>query len=403
MPVQRARLWQYADRPPSRHPIAPLYHVKAQSTLEAGTALLAFSVGEASSMLLVLSRDSEPVAFPLAVNAGGLLVKVQNLVEDLYNGRSDLGASGLRLRRAQSRARQLYDLLIRPAEALLRDAERWVILPDAALHSLPFAALVETPPGVRVRYLLESKPLSFAQSTTQLLVLRQHVRATTTRRLAAFGDPAYDRSGAENELVPAFRSLRDLAALRSLPGSRREVNAIAELFDDSRTFLGEQASEQALRSLGPIDYLHLACHGFANRESPFDSSIALAANRKSLSASGNGFLHAWEIMQDFELESQLVVLSACNTAAGRAMGGEGVVGLVRAFQAAGAKSVLAPLWTIQDDRAPDLMIDFYTRLKEGLPKAEALREAQLSMLRRDSREETPPYFWAGFQLFGDHR
>jgi CHAT domain-containing protein len=141
--------------------------------------------------------------------------------------------------------------------------------------------------------------------------------------------------------------------------------------------------------------------------SPLDSAIALTLPSETGPDTENGLLQAWEILQDLRLKNQLVVLSACRSASGRSMGGAGRVGLTWAFQAAGARSVVAPLWNIRDDVAPDFMARFYLSLRAGMPKDEALRQAQLSILSLDASavcntcERPPPYLWAAFQLYGD--
>ena len=112
----------------------------------------------------------------------------------------------------------------------------------------------------------------------------------------------------------------------------------------------------------------------------------------------DGFLQAREIYH-LKLASDLVVLSACQTARGRMLSGEGVQGLARAFFYAGAKSVVASLWNVSDERAAAFMTTFYSHLAEGLSKAEALRAAKLDLLSRD--RTSPPRYWAAFILMGE--
>ena len=109
----------------------------------------------------------------------------------------------------------------------------------------------------------------------------------------------------------------------------------------------------------------------------------------------------WEIYEHVRLDADLVTLSACGTGLGKVLGGEGLLGLTRAFQYAGARSVLASLWSVSDESTGELMKRFYGYLKEGRSKAEALRSAQLDLLRRS--EYSHPFHWAGFQLVGDWR
>ena len=112
----------------------------------------------------------------------------------------------------------------------------------------------------------------------------------------------------------------------------------------------------------------------------------------------NGLLQAWEIFESVRLDADLVTLSACGTALGREMGGEGLVGLTRAFQYAGARSVLASLWSVSDVSTARFMQSFYGHLRNGKTKDEALRAAQM-----ESLQDSHPFHWAAFQLTGDWR
>jgi CHAT domain-containing protein len=115
-------------------------------------------------------------------------------------------------------------------------------------------------------------------------------------------------------------------------------------------------------------------------------------------------LQAWEIFEAMHLDTDLVTLSGCDTGSGRVLAGEGIIGLTRAFRYAGARSLLASLWKVPDESTARLMVDFYRHLERGAAKDEALRRAQLVLLRDpDQPAWHQPYFWAAFQLSGDPR
>jgi CHAT domain-containing protein len=111
----------------------------------------------------------------------------------------------------------------------------------------------------------------------------------------------------------------------------------------------------------------------------------------------------WEIFEQVRLDTDLVVLSACSSALGEELGGEGLIGLTRAFQYAGARSVVASLWNIRDQATAELMVRFYWHLRSGLPKDEALQSAQVELIREPvgGKDFSAPFFWAAFQLYGD--
>ena len=118
----------------------------------------------------------------------------------------------------------------------------------------------------------------------------------------------------------------------------------------------------------------------------------------------NGLLQAWEIFEEIRINADLVTLSACDTALGKEFAGEGILGLSRAFQYAGARSVLASLWGVGDQHTAELMKRFYRYLKAGRSKDEALRGAQLDLLRSAADPTAAhPFYWAAFQVIGDWR
>jgi CHAT domain-containing protein len=136
---------------------------------------------------------------------------------------------------------------------------------------------------------------------------------------------------------------------------------------------------------------------------PLNSALALTLPESPAPGRDNGLLQAWEIFEQVRLDADLVTLSACETALGQEMGGEGLVGLARAFQYAGARSVLASLWGVGDDSTAELMKRFYGHLQAGKAKDEALRAAQIDLLRGAAPGVAHPFHWAPFVLIGDWR
>ncbi len=237
------------------------------------------------------------------------------------------------------------------------------------------------------------------------------------------------------------------AAFDPLPGSRREVQAIAGFFDQREVYLGSDASEQILDSLrskgelGTFTVIHLATHGKIDDRSPMNSRLLLSQDKlpDPTSASSldgpayDGTLSAGEVMSTWKLNAELVTLSACRSGLGRQSGGEGFVGFAQAFFLAGSRSVLVSLWEVNDRATSLLMTRFYQNwlgkrpgLDQPLSKAAALQEAKAwlraltgaevnSALSQISRGEirsrsrpapqshpfAHPHDWAGFILMGD--
>ncbi|MCH9649223.1 MAG: CHAT domain-containing protein [Deltaproteobacteria bacterium] len=402
----------------------PLDLSAAREALDGGTVVLSFSVGEEVSDLFVVSRERGLSVVPLEVGEEELRSKVTLFLERIRNPpwrSDDLGVSTL--------ARELYDDLLAGAEPEIERAERLLILPDSALHHLPFAALQrpaagpskEGAPGVR--YLVQWKPFVEVLSVTAFAELRRSRgdldgTLESPPSLAAFGDPFFSRGamdGVETMAEPRLRSaLRRGFQWAPLPSTREEVEQIAEFYgDSSKVFLGEQASEEEAKSL-PLGTrrIHFATHGLLDERFPLDSGLLLAVPEEFEEGKENGLLQAWEIFESLRLDADLVVLSACDSALGKEQRGEGLIGLTRAFHYAGARTVAASLWQVADHATAELMVKFHRHLRGGKSKDEALRAAQVELMERPiygTGEEggrgeldvSAPYFWAAFQVYGD--
>lgn len=377
-----------------QHP-EPLDLEGTRSALDPGTLLLSYSIADGRGYLFAVGPGPrEFLAVKLDVTLSQLRADVARF-RRLLQAVSPVGAKPLR-----DLSAQLAATLLAPAADRIARAERLVILPDGPLHLIPFAALAD--PTTAGRYLVEAKPLDTAASATVFAELRRTRGAARAARLLAFGDPDYRTSKTAASSSPA-RSLRDRGLeLVPLPGSRREVETLRALYSaGSRVYLGAEASEDRARRAGSEPTLvHFACHALADAASPLDSSLVLSLPAEWKPGQANGLLQAWEILEQVRLDADLVTLSACGTALGQEMSGEGVLGLTRAFQYAGARTVLSSLWAVNDEGTAFLMDRFYRALKKGEPKDAALRGAQLEMLKGPLAH---PSLWAAFQLSGDWR
>ncbi|HEX2645019.1 MAG TPA: CHAT domain-containing tetratricopeptide repeat protein [Thermoanaerobaculia bacterium] len=369
-------------RPPGsvRYP-EPLSLPEALQRLEPGTALLSYSVGTTRTLLFVLFREKDGApswkVLPLEVKSSDLRKRIGIFRDAIFKSRAnrkDLTA--------QSRA--LYDLLIRPAEPYLANCDRIVLSPDGPLNTLPFAALLRED-----RYLIEWKPIHFVLSASvyaDLLTQRRPAEERPASKLVAFGDAAYSRPD---------------ALVKRLPVTRKEVEEIGNLFPGAEVFLGEDVTEERVKvAVRGASLIHFAVHGFLDERNPLNSALILSSSRKVGNGRNNGLLQAWEVMEELPLDADLVTLSACDTALGQEIGGEGLIGLTRAFQYAGARSVLATLWGISDRSTSDFMVRLYGALRAGEAKDEALRSAQIAQIHSAKAQ---PFYWAAFQLYGDWR
>jgi len=187
-----------------------------------------------------------------------------------------------------------------------------------------------------------------------------------------------------------------------LPETKHEAIAVARLYGTT-PLLGEQATEATLRQhIQTADVIHLATHGYLHPVRVMSSGVLLSVPDKEPEpgeTDNDGALQAWEIYSQLRLRAELVVLSGCETGRGQEVKGEGLIGLSRALQYAGARSIVASQWKVADRSTAALMVAFHRALRQGLPKDEALQKAMAQL--RQSRTTSAPYFWAPFILVGD--
>ncbi len=384
---------------------------QALRAIDAGTLLLSYSLGEESTHVFAIGTG-----VPSGLEAHQIPMGAKQIEELVGTFRRQIVE---RAPGARSSARALWDLLIAPLEPRLRSHDRVLFSLEGGLHGLPFAALLSP----EKQYLIEHLPIHFVSSATVYAELRQR-SSGKKGRLLVFADPEVPE-GLGVGLRMATEAGEDPTAsgLPALPGSRREASVIAKSFPGpAEVFLGAEASEGRFKLLATgASHLHLATHGYLDTMFPLDSGLVFAASQGT-EAKENGLLQAWEIFEQLELDADLVTLSSCETALGQDLPGEGLIGLTRAFQYAGARSIVASLWKVEDDKTARFMERFYQELGRGLPKDEALRLATLALLQGTSGvdqgsppargvgglgpslpAQEPSFAWAAFQLIGDRR
>jgi CHAT domain-containing protein/Tfp pilus assembly protein PilF len=363
---------------PDASPLTPpLDLAGVRAALDRGAALLAYGMLRRSVVLFVVRAASDPgppvTVVTLPFDEDALRARVLAFRGLLERGRDDPALEPALVAQGE----RLYADLVRPAEPALAGAERLLVSPDGPLHLLPFAALVRS--RAPLEFVAEWKPVTVTASASVFAEIKKSRRPHTDRaRLVAFGDPT---------LPPG---------LQPLPHSRQEVAQVAALFGGaSERHLGAGASEQQVRDRAPgARYLHFATHGLLDARSPLDSALVLSA-----SGEDDGLLRAFEVRDRLRLDADLVTLSACESALGQEATAEGLIGLTRAFQRAGARSVLASLWAVSDRPTARLMESFYLRVRTGMDRDRALSAAQVESLRAGVH----PYHWSAFQLAGDWR
>jgi CHAT domain-containing protein/tetratricopeptide (TPR) repeat protein len=279
--------------------------------------------------------------------------------------------------------------LIEPVLAELEPSvTRLIIVPDGPLHRVPWDAL-RMEDG---RYLVERYAIGIAPSLGTLGTLwRTRSRAAPERLLVladpAFGKPADDSTRAYADLFAAS------GGLPRLPGSGAEARTVARYAKSAELRLREQASADYLRhtALGEFGVIHLATHALVDDRALGRTALALAPGK-----SGSGFITPGEL-GSLKLSADLVVLSACRTAGGVVVDGEGVQGLTAPLLQAGAHSIVATSWRVGDQSTVRFVDQFYQELAKGKPVVDALRAAKLTSLKK----RAPSAVWAAFTVVGD--
>lgn len=345
------------------------------------TALLEFVVGDDQSFVFIIVRkNGQPV-----VTVQPIKVSRDELTKLVKSFREQLAKQALKFTEATT----LYNLLIAPLEKMLTGKKVLCIVPDSALWELPFAALRDK----SGKFLVERFAISYAPSLTTLSAMQRYARQRVEKRKGQLLAFAYPSFGASRKIELPLRG-----TFEELPQTEREAKAIAALFGkDAQVYLREQATEERFKTEAPkYRILHIATHGIFDVSSPLYSGLLLSQGKFE-----DGILEAWEIA-DMDLNAELVVLSACETARGLVKEGEGLIGFAWAIFVAGCPSSLLTQWQVADKSTAELMAAFYRNWRsQKITKAEALQRAQLSLLR--SNQWSHPFFWAPFVLIGDWR
>ncbi|HKD78491.1 MAG TPA: CHAT domain-containing tetratricopeptide repeat protein [Candidatus Angelobacter sp.] len=318
--------------------------------------------------------------------------------------------------------------IFKPIRPLVGDATHLLIAPDGELDLIPFEALLDE----QNRYLVQQFSVTYLTTGRDLLRLQKPRPNNNPPLLVA--DPLFDSPGnkllvktAKPVLGTAATGRRSITSGQKLSdiyfapliGSEREARAIHALFPDAQMLTGADATKAALEQVNAPRILHIATHGFfledqgnatptgtktgvaaGELENPLmRSGLALAGANSNHDQVGGGILTALEASNLNLWGTKLVTLSACDTGIGDVKNGEGVYGLRRAFVLAGAETLVMSLWPVSDEITREMMTSYYTGLKRGLGRGEALHRAQLAMLRQ--KGHTHPFYWASFIQSGE--
>jgi CHAT domain-containing protein len=365
--------------------VKPMSLDEIRQSLPSRAQLLQFAVLNEKLVIWYLSRDRFESAI-VNVSSDELMDKVDRLLTLVTQAASD---SDKQLQRISA---ELFDLLIKPVAQFLDPQKQLCIIPDKILNLLPFNVLLSS---VSQKYLLEDFALSYASSANLFVresKLANEKSAATDEALLGVGNPRFDRK--------AFPGLADL------PSASREVENVSRFYDRSLLLRDDEAKKASvLNNMRNADVLHFATHYLPDANEPMLSKLVLAR-----ASDGQGrpevtdeVLYAYEIYRLKPLRSRLAILAGCQTGVEAYVNGEGPIGLARPFNAAGVPLVIASLWPVDSQATTELMIEFHRlRRQNHFSSAEALRGAQLHMLRQENTSHRNAYYWASFSLIGGY-
>jgi CHAT domain-containing protein/tetratricopeptide (TPR) repeat protein len=318
--------------------------------------------------------------------------------------------------------------IMEPLRPLLGGASQLLVAPDGELNLAPLEALLDR----QGRYLIQAFSVTYLTSGRDLLRMQIGRSARSDPVLVAnptFGEPPNILAKSHAPPKPAGKRGRRASVTEAqsfsdlyfapLTGTEQEARSIQSLFPEAKLLTRSMATKSALKQLTAPGILHIATHGFfleaakppavssqtasgaiGETENPLlRSGLALAGANSRANGEGDGILTALEASGINLWGTWLVTLSACDTGLGEVRTGEGVYGLRRSFVLAGAESVVMSLWQVSDYVTRETMIDYYTGLKQGLGRGEALRQVKLAILKRKDRRH--PFYWASFIQSGD--
>ena len=408
--------------------------------LLAGSAPLTGALGPERALVEYVRGSDDLYAYVL-VDEGFDIVELgpaddlDEAVTTFVGGMSDLSD----LAPAEDIARQgraLFDRLMAPLIPKLGEARTLVLVPTPELARIPFEALVMAVDGDgssfdELQFVGDEYALTYGPSVPVLERLAALGARRDAGRVLVVGDPRYEGDdGGEDEYARLVASKGEVfsiaealllrlpsddpgaqSGLATLPRLSRERSGVLQSAQFDLYFGDEATADRLSGDLGQYSVIHIAAHGEVDAEDPLRSGLVLARD-----SAGLGYLSLADI-QELELDADMVVLSACQTATGRVLKGEGVQSLARAFLEAGSRSVLASLWNVEDEATRRTMSQFYeSLLLDGRTGSEALKDARslrdIKQRLRQARggrlgERVPrnadpghPYFWAPFIYVG---
>ena len=399
------RLLEYPDYTRLKYTQKPPTTSEIQTELTAQQAMIEYFVGETHLYACLFTRDTSLIYSQMKPK--GFDEQVQNLRQVLTDWHFVADSTTEAAQKYVELSTQLYDHLLKKTLSYLKNQEQLIIVPDGILGYVPFEVLLSSPPKnifhfQHYPYLIKEYSVSYAYASSLWMENKQKKDIKSSDYSFGGFAPSYQALTSSNEVVDSlkqedpFMAMNVRKGLGELVYTQKIVSNLASLLGGQKWLAEAATKENFQKTAANYRVLHLAMHGIIDDTNPLYSHLLFTENE----GGKDNRLTAAELYH-MQLNAGLAVLSACNTGVGELKKGEGIMSLSRAFALAGCPSMVMSLWSVPDEQTGRLMEDFYSELKKGSTKNEALRQAKLQYLEGQDNRGGHPYLWAGFVVIGD--
>ncbi|MDF1695533.1 MAG: CHAT domain-containing protein [Saprospiraceae bacterium] len=359
-----------------------------QRILNQNTGMIEYFVGDNQIFVFVITEDD---VFLDAIEKEGDSINYINRLRNIIKERPGTKDPNKEYDEFEHASKMVFDFYVKKALDKMPDSIRTlIVIPDDQINYIPFEVLISEKPTTKNNYSLKNQSYLFKDYSINYNYSATLLNKVMTKNSAALSSNfiGYAPTFSEDSKKESRSNLG--FELSSLTCNNDEVSAIQSLLGGSKRISENATKINFLKEANQYKIIHLATHAFVNQSDSKQNRIFLQED----------FLSDVNLY-NLELNTELAVLSACNTGSGELLKGEGVMNLARGFMNAGCSSTLMSMWSVDDCTTSDLMVLFYEGIKKGLSKDEALRQAKIVYLNTSKKAKLHPYYWAAFVSFGD--
>lgn len=373
----------------------PISVAQVQQQLNENQVLLEYFWGDQFVKAILISKET--VDIKTLGKTKGIRKSIKALLQGINEAHKKTKKSNIYLKQYINEALSLYDRLIKPFQPLIREKQnQLIIIPDGPINTLPLNALLSsTPEDIRKQYtfdyLIKRFNINMGYSATYQfdIALKQEINPSINYL-------GFAPFASTSNTVTEHRSTNQRINFVGLPHSSKEVKKGKDTFDGIYYLDTKASKDKFLSEAGKAKILHCATHATGDS---INGNLSYLLFSKASNADSSEQVFVSDIY-NLHLNAELAILGTCQSAKGEYARGEGMISLAHAFSTAGAKSVCSTLWNLNDEASYRILSKFFELLKEGIPKSQALRLAQMDYINQYPQKANP-YYWAVFNMFGD--